>query len=357
MNRGSSYGGFPFFMKVSINTFLEKAKKLPVIDVRTSSEYQKGHLPDAVNIPLFSDQERVVVGTKFKQKNRESAFREGIHIISSKVEFYLSELEKLHYSSREILLHCWRGGMRSEGMATLFRSVGYTVHVLDGGYKSFRKTVLNCFEKKYKFVIIGGMTGSGKSDVLREIGKTGEQIIDLEKIAHHKGSAFGALGQPEQPTVEQFENELFNQLNKLDPAGRIWLEDESQLIGKVRIPKPLFTQMRTAVVYKLDLNKKLRCQRLLQEYTGFDKYLIIASILNISRRLGGLAANQAIESVRRNDFAAAIDIVLNYYDKTYSYGLSKRNDQTIIPIKLESDDARKTAKKILSKYSSFHQDD
>ncbi|MCF7793203.1 MAG: tRNA 2-selenouridine(34) synthase MnmH [Candidatus Cloacimonetes bacterium] len=338
--------------KIPIETFLQKASSLPIIDVRTSDEFTKGHIPGACNIPLFSNDERAIVGTKYKQENRESAFREGIHLIAAKIDFYLSELEKLHLSSREILLHCWRGGMRSEGMANLFRSIGYKVHLLEGGYKSFRRTVLKSFEKSYNFIIIGGMTGSGKSDVLREISKKDEQIIDLEGIANHKGSAFGALGQPAQPTVEQFENELFGELNKLDPAERIWLEDESQLIGKVRIPKPFFLQMRNADVYKLELSKELRIKRLMQEYTNFNKDKIIFSIHNIAKRLGGLAFQKAVESVQKNDFHTAIDIVLSYYDKTYSYGISKRKDQTIIPVKIEEDNPPKTAKILLQKINS-----
>lgn len=327
---------------------MEKAPKLSIIDVRTSYEYKKGHIPNAVNIPLFSDQERAIVGIKYKQQNRESAYREGIHFISGKIEFYLNQLEKLKLQSKEILIHCWRGGMRSEGMANLFRSVGYTVHVLEGGYKAYRKAVLQSFEIQYdKLLIIGGMTGSGKSDVLRELGKAGEQIIDLEAIAHHKGSAFGALGQPEQPTVEQFENELFNQLNKLDPVRRIWLEDESQLIGKVRIPKPFFLQMRNADVYKLEFSKDLRIKRLMREYANFDKEKIITSIQNISKRLGGLAVQKTVEAVQNDDFRTAIDIVLSYYDKTYSYGLSRRKDQTIIPVKMAEDDSLRVAEKLI----------
>jgi tRNA 2-selenouridine synthase len=205
------------------------------------------------------------------------------------------------------------------------------------------------FSQPYKLKIIGGMTGSGKSETLRAVGNRGEQIVDLEKIACHKGSAFGSLGQPEQPSVEQFENELFTALGKLTPDKNIWLEDESQLIGKVRIPKPFFEQMRNAPVYKLELKKELRIKRLIEEYTGFNRENIISSILNISKRLGGLATQKAIEAVKNNDFPTAIDIVLSYYDKTYTYGLSKRKDQTIIPVALEEDNPENTAALLIRK--------
>ncbi len=209
--------------------------------------------------------------------------------------------------------------------------------------------MLQSFEQSFQLIVIGGMTGSGKSDVLKEIENLGEQIVDLEGIAHHKGSAFGAMGQLAQPTVEQFENNLCLVSSKFESTKPIWLEDESQLVGKARIPNPLFTQIRAAKVFKVEMSKKLRIQRLVNEYTDFDKALINTSIQNISRRLGGLSAQQALDAVKQNDFHTAIDIVLSYYDKTYSYGLSKREGQTIISVELDEDNPRKTAKLLISK--------
>jgi len=274
---------------------------------------------------------------------------EAMHFVSQNVDFYLDEIAKLKIPTKKILIHCWRGGMRSGSMARLFAADGYDVQILQGGYKSYRNLVLQSFEQPLRLLIIGGMTGSGKSDVLKEIENLGEQIVDLEGIAHHKGSAFGALGQLPQPTVEQFENNLHEAFSKLDLSEPIWLEDESQLVGKVRIPKPLFEQIRAAKVYKLELSKEYRIKRLVTEYTDFDKKLINTSIQNISRRLGGLAAQHAVNAIEKNDFSTAIDIVLSYYDKTYSYGLSKREGQTVIPVKLDEDDPKKTAKLLIGR--------
>ena len=333
-------------MQIPIEDFLQKTKTLPIIDVRTSAEFAKGHIPEAINIPIFSNEERAIVGIKYKQESRDTAMAEAMHFVSQKVDFYLDEMAKLNVPDKKILIHCWRGGLRSGSMARLFAADGYDVQILEGGYKSYRNLALKSFEQKLKLKIIGGMTGSGKSDVLKEVKNLGEQIVDLEGIAHHKGSAFGSLGQLEQPTVEQFENNLHTAFSKLDVNEPIWLEDESQLVGKVRIPKPLFTQMRVAKVFKLELSKEHRIQRLVNEYTDFDKKLINISIQNISRRLGGLAAKQATEAVAQNDFSTAIYIVLSYYDKTYSYGLSKREGQTIIPVKLYKDDPKLTAERL-----------
>ncbi|OPX28103.1 MAG: tRNA 2-selenouridine(34) synthase MnmH [Candidatus Cloacimonas sp. 4484_143] len=336
-------------MQISIEDFLQKSKNLPIIDVRTPAEFMKGHIPGAINIPIFSNEERAIVGTKYKQESRDTAMAEAMHFVSQNVDFYLDEIAKLKIPTKKILIHCWRGGMRSGSMARLFAADGYDVQILQGGYKSYRNLVLQSFEQPLRLLIIGGMTGSGKSDVLKEIENLGEQIVDLEGIAHHKGSAFGALGQLPQPTVEQFENDLHKAFSKLDLSEPIWLEDESQLVGKVRIPKPLFEQIRAAKVYKLELSKEYRIKRLVTEYTDFDKKLINTSIQNISRRLGGLAAQHAVNAIEKNDFSTAIDIVLSYYDKTYSYGLSKREGQTVIPVKLDEDDPKKTAKLLIGR--------
>ena len=333
--------------KISIENFLKKAEKYTIIDVRTPDEFQKGHIPGAFNIPLFSNEERAIVGTKYNQESRDTALQEALDFVAVKTDFYLDELHKIVSTKQEILIHCWRGGLRSAGMAKLFQADGYKVHILNGGYKSYRNYIHQSFEKNAKLIILGGMTGSGKTEILKEIGKLGEQILDLEKIAHHKGSAFGALGQEEQPTTEQFENNLFELLKNLDLGKRIWLEDESQLIGKVRIPDPLFKQIRSANVIKLEMDKKKRVERLMKEYTGFDTKPLIDSITNISRRLGGLDTKKAIEAVEKGDFRTAIDIVLSYYDKTYTYGLDKRKDQTVLSLQIEEDNPKKSAREVI----------
>lgn len=334
-------------MKIEITDFLKQAENHTVIDVRTPDEFQKGHIPGAYNIPLFSNKERAIVGTKYKQESRDTALQEALDFVAVKTDLYLDELHKSVPNKQEILIHCWRGGLRSAGMAKLFQADGYKVHILNGGYKSYRNHIRQSFEKEAKLIIIGGMTGSGKTEILREIGKLGKLILDLEKIAHHKGSAFGALGQEDQPTNEQFENNLFEDWKKLDLSKSIWLEDESQLIGKVRIPDPLFKQMRTAKVIKLELDKKKRVERLVKEYTGFDKKPLIDSIINISRRLGGLDTKKTIEAVEKGDFRTAIDIVLSYYDKSYTYGLGKRKDQTVLSLQLDEDNPGKSAERVI----------
>lgn len=334
-------------VNIPIYEFIKVSKNLPIIDVRTPAEFSDGHITGAINIPIFSNEERAVVGTKYKQESRDTAIAKALEYIAEKTDHYLDELQKL-VPSQEICIYCWRGGFRSEGMGHLFQTAGKKVYRLHGGYKAYRNFVLDSFKIKYKLIVIGGMTGSGKTEILEEIGKTDEQMLDLEGIANHKGSAFGALGQADQPTTQQFENDLAAYLTKFNPEQNIWLEDESRMIGRVKIPDDLFTQIRTATVIKIEVSKKNRINRLIKDYANFNKTDLINSITNISRRLGGLNTKLAIEAIEESDYYKATDIILDYYDKAYTYGLEKRKDQTVLSLKLDGDDSRINAEKVIA---------
>jgi len=331
---------------LSIQEFIKVSQNLPVIDVRTPAEFSDGQITNAINIPIFSNEERAVVGTKYKQESRDTAIAKALEYIAEKTDYYLDELQKLA-PNQEICVYCWRGGFRSEGMGHLFQTTGKKVYRLEGGYKAYRNFVLDSFKTKYKLIVIGGMTGSGKTDILEEIGKTAVQMLDLEGLANHKGSAFGALGQDNQSTTQQFENDLAAELTKFDVKQNIWLEDESRMIGRVKIPDDLFNQIRSSSVIKIEVSKENRINRLIKDYAIFNKNDLINSINNISRRLGGLSTQQAIEAIEQEDYYKATDIILNYYDKTYTYGLEKREGQTVIPLKLENNDTKENAERVI----------
>lgn len=331
---------------IPIQEFLNISKDLPVIDVRTPAEFSDGHISGAINIPIFSNEERAVVGTKYKQESRDTAIAQALEYIAEKTDQYLDELQKLTHS-QEICIYCWRGGFRSEGMGHLFQTAGKKMFRLQGGYKAYRNFVLDSFKQKYKLIVIGGMTGSGKTEILEEIGKTNEQMLDLEGLANHKGSAFGALGQDDQPTTQQFENDLAAQLNIFNFEQNIWLEDESRMIGKIKIPDDLFSKIRTTIVIKIEVSKDNRINRLVKDYANFSKTDLINSINNISRRLGGLNTKLAIEAIEKEDYYIATDIILDYYDKTYTYGLEKREGQTVLPLKLDKNNPGINAEKVV----------
>jgi tRNA 2-selenouridine synthase len=317
--------------ELDINDFLDQAVEIPVVDVRTPAEFFQGHIPSAHNIPLFSNEERKSVGTTYKKKGRQHAILEGLDYSGPRLRSYIVRARKFARSNR-LLVHCWRGGMRSAGMAWLFTTYGLQCHTLKGGYKSFRREALSYLKNRFPFVVIGGLTGSGKSEVLRSLARSGDQILDLEGFSHHKGSAFGHLGETEQNTNEQFENDIFRNLRGMDKTQIIWIEDESRNIGRNTLPAGIYQGIRSAPVLFLDVPLEERIRRLVGEYSCYPADMLVRSIERISSRLGGNAAREASQAVRSGDYARTAELVLGYYDKTYTFGLSKRDQSMVYKI-------------------------
>lgn len=331
---------------LDIKDFLALSGKLPVVDVRSPAEFTHGHFPEAVNIPLFNNEERAEVGTAYIQKSRKAALMKGFEIAGPHMAEYVRKAWKVA-EKRGVLMYCWRGGMRSSSMAWLFRTAGIPVATLEGGYRAYRRHLKSSLRTPVPLVVIGGMTGSGKTRVLNELQQEGIQALDLEYLAGHKGSAFGSLGQPPQPTTEQFENNLFQVFRTLDPSRVILVEDESKSIGSVQIPDEWFLQMKTAPVIVLDVPRPVRIKHLVEEYAGFHPELLKDSLTRIRKKLGGERWQQAVRALEQKDFHTVADISLQYYDKTYRYGLSKRNPETLFTVKSDHGDARQTAQQII----------
>ncbi len=339
--------------RLPIGDFLDRMNQFPVIDVRSPFEYKKGHIPGACNIPLFSDKERAAIGIEYKKKNRDSAILLGLKIVRPKM-VTLAEQARGVARGSTLLLHCWRGGMRSENMALLFRASGIPCELLEGGYRSYRRHLRQSFAKPLKMIILGGFTGAGKTEILNQLKALNQQIIDLECFAHHKGSAFGGIGQSIQPTSEQFENKLFTHWQTLDLSLPVWLEDESKAIGSVFIPDELFHQMKKSPVIKIDMDFDLRVRRLEREYATFPPEQLKGAVARISKRLGNENTRNAFEAIDRSQFQKAIALSLTYYDKTYGYGLSRRDPETIYTIPLHSDHAKENAQLILAFAKKLH---
>lgn len=332
--------------KVGAELFLRLAEKIPVCDVRSPSEFGAGHIPGAVNIPIFSNVEREAVGITYKKKGRLSAIKTGLDLAAPHISQKLDLALKLA-ADNQLLVHCWRGGMRSEAMAWLFSMAAINIHVLDGGYKSYRHFILGKLSEKKKMIVLGGMTGSSKTHILKHLKGLGQQVIDMEGLANHKGSAFGSLGQLPQPSTEQFANLLYDQWKGIDPEYPCWLEDESRNIGSVFMPDPLYENMQKAPAVIIMMDVKTRLPRLVEEYSEFPAELLIASIMRISRRLGGDNTRDAISAVEAGDFAKAIEITLLYYDKAYLFGLNKKSPENKIYIETDTDNIVENAGRIL----------
>ncbi|HBE40801.1 MAG TPA: tRNA 2-selenouridine(34) synthase MnmH [Bacteroidales bacterium] len=335
-----------YVIKIEIQKFLELSENFPVIDVRSPSEHIYGHIPGAINIPLFDDHEREVVGTEYKNAGRVKAILKGLELAGPSLYKKLTEALKSAKTGK-LLVHCWRGGMRSEAMAWLFSIGGIDTEILEGGYKSYRNHILSVLSQQRRMIILGGMTGSGKTHILKYIKNNGHQVIDLEGIANHKGSAFGALGQPPQPSSEHFANLLYDEWRHLDENMPVWLEDESRNIGNVFMPDTFYGNMLDSPAIILLMDIKTRLPELLKEYSVYPPGIIKESIMKIRKRLGGEETASAIRAVDSGDFAKAIEIILGYYDRAYLFGIKRRKPERIVYVDADTGNIEKNAGKVL----------
>ena len=329
-----------------IEKFLPLTDRLPLVDVRSPAEFAQGHIPGAVNIPLFDNEERAIVGIGYKNGGKEHAVQLGLEIVGPKLADFVKQAKRLA-PKKEILVHCWRGGMRSGSMAWLFETAGMKAYTLEGGYKAYRRYIREQFSRPVNMLVLGGYTGSGKTDILKIMEKQGEQFLDIEGIAHHKGSVFGPLGQKPQPTNEQFENNLADAWRKFDITRRIWVEDESRQLGKCVLPDPLFFQLRKAPLIKIIVPKPEREKRLVKEYGRFKKEELKEQLVKIRERLGGQYLKEALKALENGDLEKVAGLALRYYDKAYAHGASQRPKENVFELQMEKDDPEDNARMML----------
>jgi tRNA 2-selenouridine synthase len=356
--------------KLSIEEFFQLSGEHPVLDVRSPGEFAHAHIPGAYSLPLFSDEERKIVGTAYKQESKERAIKLGLDFFGVKMVKMVEDVEEIVKSrkskvkiadNKTVIVHCWRGGMRSAGVAWLLDLYGFKVYILVGGYKVYRRWVLQQFEKEYQINILGGYTGSGKTEALHVISKKQKPVVDLEKLASHKGSAFGSMGQPPQPSQEMFENLLARELKMTEDAvmlspvnghlsPAIWIEDESQRIGEVNIPTPFYKQMRGSQIYFINIPFEERLNFIVEHYGKFEKEQLVNAIIRIKKRLGGLETKTAIGCLVENDIKGCFAVLLLYYDKFYLKSLQSRENFSSLFNKIELDAVthEESAKQLLS---------
>lgn len=341
---------------ITIQQYFEQYRGASLLlDVRSPGEYEHAHIPGAYSLPLFTNDERRIVGTAYKQESREKAIKIGLKYFGPKMVKMVEEVERLRAenqklnaegerrrpegqgldgtgekdaSSLPIVVHCWRGGMRSAGVAWLLDLYGFEVRTIRGGYKSYRHWCLRQLSGQYQLQLLGGYTGTGKTEILQALAAQGEQVIDLEGLACHKGSAFGNINMPPQPTQEMFENQLALALHQAGSTGRrIWLEDESQRIGSVNIPFGFFQHMRQSPLLFAELPFEQRLDYIVKDYGKGDIEKLVNAIIRIQKRLGGLEAKNAIQHLLEGDLRSCFGILLRYYDKWYLKSLPLHRPQ------------------------------
>lgn len=317
-----------------------------IIDVRSPAEYEHAHIPGALNLPLFDNEQRAMIGTTYKKQSREAAIKAGLPLFGNKmlpmietVESWVATAQKVNGLTKPTLyVHCWRGGMRSAAVAWLLDLYGYKVIQLTGGYKAYRNWVLEQFTIAYPLKVVGGYTGSGKTEILHALQEKNYAVIDLEGLAHHKGSAYGAIGQLPQPSQEMFENILAKKLLEVNKNNNpIWIEDESQRIGTVLIPTPLFHLMRSSTCYFMTIPFEQRLNFIVEGYGSFDQKSLIEATMRIQKRLGGLETKTAIDFITAGALKEAFSILLKYYDKWYEKNTKNELFPTIKLIHVSSE--------------------
>lgn len=322
-----------------------------VVDVRTHSEFMQGHVPNAINIQLFSNEERVKVGTIYKKVGREEAIKLGLELVGPKLKQLVEAIKPLSVNNK-IILHCWRGGMRSGSVAWLIELMGIKVYVLKGGYKSYRSHALSTFQIPLKLIVVGGKTGSAKTKVLKALHERGKQILDLEQLANHRGSAFGEKVGCEL-TQEQFENDLFAAINQLDVKRQVFIEDESRVIGKKVIPEPIWQNMRNSPLVYLNISTEARVNYLVEDYGKLPKETLEANLHKIAKRLGGLSYNQSLDALDKGDLVTVCKNCLIYYDKAYLHGLNKRDKKNIFTLDFNSIDLTSITTEVINYASNI----
>lgn len=344
--------------QLSVQSFLALAHETqaPVLDVRTPAEYAHAHLPNAHNLPIFTNEERAIVGTAYKQQGRETAIKLGLDIVGVKMRNIVETAERINTeatsnNTKTLFVYCWRGGMRSGSMAWLLDLMGFKVYTLRGGYKAYRRLMLETIAKSRTIIILGGKTGSGKTALLHELAVHGEQVLDLERLAQHKGSAFGALGEESQPTQEDFENRIGIVLWGMNLEKRVWLEDESRTIGKCTIPAPLWEQMRTAPTLVLEITLEERLHHLAEQYGQYSQEALRDAILHIEKRLGGAATKEALAALDAGNIKECAAITLRYYDASYTKGLSRRESSSLVALESSLRDMNSLVRQVVESAS------
>ena len=294
--------------------------EMVLIDVRSPSEYSEFSIPGSINIPFFTDAERAEVGTLYKQVNEEAAKERGLDIISAKLPEFVREFRKVE---GEKTVFCWRGGMRSKTTATLLDLMNIHVHRLEGGIREYRKWVIDQLDRRespFQALFLNGLTGTGKTRILKKLQEDGYPIIDLEGMANHKGSIFGHIG-VEPHNQKTFDSLFVQQMRKLKNAPYVLVEAESNRIGKVVIPPFLSDLKDHSVQLIIDMPMEQRIQEILDDYNPWDhQQQCMEAFQRISSRIHTPIAKQIQEDLQTGSFASAVRLLLeNYYDSRYRH--------------------------------------
>lgn len=328
-----------------------------IIDVRTPAEFALDHVPGAINCPVLSNEERIIVGTIYKQQSAFEANKIGAAMIARAIAAHIEQNFSQYPKDWKPLIYCWRGGGRSGAMAHILNKIGWHAHIVQGGYKAYRRhvvTQLKELPQKLQFKVIGGPTGSGKSRLLEEIAKQGGQVLDLEALANHKGSVLGITSEP-QPSQKWFETQIHAHLSKFDPNKTVFVESESRKVGRLHIPDELLIKMRSSPCIEIEASLEERVTFLKEDYDVYirDPELLIKQLSFIKEILGAQVLEGWKELVQEQKWDQFIaELLQKHYDPLYQKSHQNFDQSTsavkIVDVQLNQKYLGKLAEKLIS---------
>ena len=327
-----------------------------IIDVRSASEFIEDHIPNSINLPVLNNSERSKVGKLYKQESRFKAKILGASIVSKNISKFLAKDLKNKTSNWKCLIYCWRGGQRSRSLALVLNEIGYDVSILNGGYKNYRSKIVQDLKDifDYKFIVIQGKTGSGKTKIIKELKFNKAQAIDLENLAHHRGSLLGKINE-NQPSQKSFESSLINILKSFNKSCPIFVESESSKIGKLHLPQELWSHLRTSKRIFINVNIKERTKFLINDYKHLIKNPILLKpfLKSINRKENNEFYTFCNGKIKQNQWKEFVEtILINHYDPKYEFSHTKNLEkiiQTYELKKLSKKHIHELAKKIIHK--------
>lgn len=308
------------------NIFLNYTK---IVDVRSENEFADDHIPSSVNLPVLNNKERIIIGTQYKENSFE-ARKQGAALINNNISKIIKK--DLFEKKDKVLIYCWRGGLRSLSLYLVLKQIGFDVEILEDGYKSYRRHVVQFFEdeiEQFNFNQIKGVTGVGKTLFLKNLEKS-TQVLDLEGIANHKGSILGDIPKFKQPNQKMFETKLFEKLESLNRKKKIWVEAESIKIGKLNIPSRLWKKMDEGISVKLKATVNERVKFILKDYKYFTKEpeLMSNAMLVLKKIIQKDDYRVIEENLENGDYMSFVKSLINHhYDKAYKKTRSEMDDQ------------------------------
>jgi tRNA 2-selenouridine synthase len=300
-----------------------------LIDARSEGEYAEDRVPGAVNWPSLTDAERKLVGTEYKQVSPFVARKRGAALVARNVAAHI-EREVLDKPKHwQPLIYCWRGGQRSGSLALVLDQIGFKVHLIEGGYREYRRAVLADLQQlplRFQYRVVCGKTGSGKSRLLKAMREHGAQVLDLEGLANHRGSVLGLVPGSPQPGQKQFDSRVWDALRRFDPARTVWIESESKKVGELRVPEALVERMRESPCLRVELPLDARVALLMEDYDFFVKD--VPAFCERLDALRALRGNEVIKGWQEAAKAGRIEdvvreLLVKHYDPVYLQSMQR----------------------------------